>query len=153
MIKMEKENKEKQQTPTKDVKVKKESSKEVLLALVRIRGEIGISKEIRDTLDMLKLHKRNFCSIYKATPSVVGMVQKAKDYITWGEIDEPVLKKLIETRGQPNPKDNTRTKSFFRLNSPKKGYGRKGIKKPFSTGGALGNRGEKINDLLKRMLY
>ena len=40
----------------------------------------------------------------------------------------------------------------FRLNSPRKGYGRKGIKVSFNEGGALGYRGNKINDLIKRMI-
>ena len=43
-------------------------------------------------------------------------------------------------------------KPFFRLNPPVKGFDRKGIKVPFSLGGALGYRKEKINDLIKRMV-
>lgn len=43
-------------------------------------------------------------------------------------------------------------KPFFRLNPPKKGFERGGIKKPYKLGGALGYRGEKINDLILRML-
>ena len=43
-------------------------------------------------------------------------------------------------------------KKIFRLNSPKKGYGRKGIKVSFNNGGALDYRGDKINDLIKRMI-
>lgn len=123
-----------------------------IIALVRIRGVIRINKEVADTLDMLKLHKKNFCSVQRATPSIIGMVKKVKDYITWGEIDDLTLKQLIEKRGVINPKDRKRTKPFFRLNPPKKGYGRKGIKKTFVQRGALGYRGQKINDLILRML-
>jgi len=39
---------------------------------------------------------------------------------------------------------------FFRLHPPSKGYKGK-IKRNFGSGGELGYRGEKINDLLKRM--
>ena len=80
------------------------------------------------------------------------MIQKCKDYITWGEISDDVLKQLIEKRSEPNPRDPKKTKKFFRLNSPVKGYGRRGIKVPFTLGGGLGNRGDKINDLILRML-
>jgi len=38
----------------------------------------------------------------------------------------------------------------FRLNPPKKGY--KSIKKSYKEGGALGYRGEKINNLIQRMI-
>ena len=40
----------------------------------------------------------------------------------------------------------------FYLNPPRKGFERKGIKVSFKAGGALGYRGEKINDLIQRML-
>jgi large subunit ribosomal protein L30 len=49
-------------------------------------------------------------------------------------------------------KDIPGLKLFFRLKPPIKGFERKGIKKPFSLGGALGYRKEKINDLIKRMI-
>ena len=142
-------------TATKSNKKVQESSiieSEKLIAIVRVRGRVCIDQKIKDTLDMLKLHRHNYCTIQKATPSITGMIMKVKDYITWGEIDEKVLKELIEKRSEPNPQDKTKTKSFFRLNPPKKGYGRKGVKIPFVKGGALGYRGEKINDLIIRML-
>lgn len=43
-------------------------------------------------------------------------------------------------------------KPVFRLNPPRKGYDRGGIKHPYSVGGALGYRGEKINELLESMM-
>ena len=49
-------------------------------------------------------------------------------------------------------KDIPGLKSFFRLLPPKKGFERKGIKVPFSLGGALGYRKEDINNLIERML-
>ena len=138
----------------KDKKIKKEKNLDNLpmIAIIRVRGVVGVDGKITDTLNMLKLHRKNFCVIYRTTPSISGMVQKIKDFVTWGEIDEATLKELIDKRGKQNPNDKTRTKPFFRLNPPVKGFGRKGIKKPFSVGGALGYRGAKINDLIKRMV-
>jgi large subunit ribosomal protein L30 len=43
-------------------------------------------------------------------------------------------------------------KQFFRLASPVRGFEHGGIKKPFSLGGTLGYRKDKINDLIKRMI-
>lgn len=43
-------------------------------------------------------------------------------------------------------------KPVFRLSPPSKGYERKGIKKSYSVGGALGYRGEYINELLAKMI-
>lgn len=131
--------------------VKKETKK---IVVVRVRGLSGIRKDIKDTLEMLKLYKRNYCIIFPNTPSIIGMLKKAKDYITWGIIDQETEKLLIEKR-QEKTKDKDgkeKVKDFFRLNSPKKGYAKKNIKTPFSIGGALGDRKEKINDLIKRMI-
>ncbi|MBD3313908.1 50S ribosomal protein L30 [Candidatus Woesearchaeota archaeon] len=134
----------------KSAKGKGES--EELIALILVRGMINVKQGIKDTLKMLRLHRKNCCVVIKKTPANMGMVQKVKDYITWGEIDEATLKEMIDRRGKKNPKDPKKTKPFFRLNPPKKGFGSKGIKKTFAEKGALGYRGDKINDLIKRML-
>lgn len=43
-------------------------------------------------------------------------------------------------------------KPVFRLNPPVKGFPRKGIKAPHTVGGALGDRGKDIGELLGRMI-
>ena len=119
---------------------------------------------------MLKLTRKNHCVVIENTPSSLGMIKKIKDYITWGEISEETLKELFEKRGEAynGPEKDARGKidynrkfvtfnkknykKTFRLNPPRKGFGRKGIKVPFKVGGTLGDRKEKINDLIKRML-
>ena len=139
------------------------------IAAVRVRGLAGINRGINDTMDMLKLFRKNFCVVLENAPSNVGMLKKAKDYITYGEMDDETYKLLIEKRSIPykgpetdssgkikynkfNLVDGKKIKKYFKLNSPKKGYGRKGVKKTFKQGGALGYRGDKINDLLRRMI-
>ena len=39
------------------------------IALIRIRGQTGIRKDIKDTLTMLNLHKNNYCSIIELSDS------------------------------------------------------------------------------------
>ena len=43
-------------------------------------------------------------------------------------------------------------KLFFKLSPPRHGFEQKGIKLPYSLGGVLGYRKDKVNDLLKRMV-
>jgi len=110
------------------------------------------------------------------------MLQVAKDYITWGEVNEETLAKMIRVRGRiegDKPitdeylaantefktveemaksiltsnykmKDVEAAKPVFRLHPPVKGY--EGNKRSYKNGGALGYRGEAINDLIARML-
>ncbi len=113
------------------------------IAVILIRGLQGANKDIRDTLKMLNILRRNVCVIVNGTPITSGMINKIKNYVTYGEISEETLQLLKQKKGDLK---------YYNLNSPRKGYGRKGIKDNFSTGGALGYRGNKINDLLKRMI-
>lgn len=70
------------------------------IAIIRIRGKSGVNKDIVDTMEMLKLYNKNHCSIYPATPPVLGMAQKAKDYTTYGEIDKETFILLLRERGR-----------------------------------------------------
>ncbi len=139
------------------------------IAVIRVRGLVRVKKKINDTLKMLRLYKKNCCIVVPPTQTYLGMIKKVKDYVTYGEINDETFKLLIEKRGhlykerEKDTKgkisynkffihDNKKYKKYFRLNPPKKGFGRKGIKLSFKVGGALGYRGEKINDLIKRMI-
>jgi len=126
---------------------KKNKGKEKL-AIIRIRGSVGIKKEIKDTLKMLKLFKKNWCVIVDKNDANIGMAKKVKDYATYGEIDKETLNKLMKNSG----KDKKGKLKPFKLSPPKGGFERKGIKFSFSIGGALGYRGKKINDLIKKMM-
>mgnify|MGYP000288818298 CR=1 FL=1 len=132
-----------------------------MIAVIRIRSMINASKEIRDTLKMLNLHKINSCTIIRKNPSYKGMLQKVKDYVTWGEIDDETLRLLLERAKVENVDEAVKklkegaklkeiTNPCIRLHPPRKGY--KSIKKPFKLGGSAGYRGKAINDLIRRML-
>jgi len=139
------------------------------IAIVRVRGLTGIKHPIDDTLNKLRLYRKNYCVVVPKNEVYMGMIRKVKDYVTWGEVGEETYKTLLDERkedykGRASDRkgkinyakfsdvDGKKIKKFFRLNSPRKGYGRKGIKYAFSIGGALGHRGEKINDLIMRMI-
>lgn len=153
------------------------------IAIIRIAGQVGVKKSIKDTLAMLKLYKKHTCVIVPNNASYLGMLKKVKEYVTWGEINESTFKELLLKRGKLHAKkslnieylkENTDLdidtfvkkffsgemklldvpglKPFFKLSPPVKGFERGGTKKPYSMGGVLGYRKEKINDLIKRML-
>lgn len=152
-------------------------------AAIRVRGTVNIRGSISDTLKMLRLNRVNHCVILPNDPATEGMLRKAKDYITWGELRPETLAKLILKKGRLESgkgitdayvKKNTKYKSLIafskavcedkerfvnlesvkpviRLHPPIKGY--EGIKRTFVEGGALGYRGEEINNLVDRMIF
>lgn len=149
------------------------------IAVLRIRGT-GMKKEFNDTLKMLRLTKPNHLTIVDDRPQYLGMLQKIKDFTTFGEIDLETFKKLLIKRGRrlgnkridenyikekTGKSLNSYAKEFmefkaeledleikkvFRLHPPKKGF--KSIKKGYNQGGDLGYRGEAINKLIERMI-
>lgn len=153
----------------------------VKLAIVRVRGDVGTRREVLDTLRMLGLTRVNHCVLIDDIPTYRGMLQKAKDMITWGEIRKDMLEALLRKRGrlvgnkrlnEEYIKSNTQFPSIGEfaeavysgkaelsaLHGLKKVFrlhppskGYEATKRPFKDMGSLGYRGEKINELLARM--
>ena len=153
-----------------------------MFAVIRVRGRTGVRRDIADTLKMMNLTRINHCVLIPDTPAYRGMLQKVKDYVTWGEIDELTAAKLIHVRGRLYG-DKPITDEYIRetlgyesieefaraLVEGKALYkdipnvkpvfrlhppikGWEKTKRHFTEGGALGYRGEKINALILRML-
>lgn len=113
------------------------------IAAILIRGLIGSKQEVKDTLKMLNLQKKNNCVVLEANDVNKGMLNKVRDYITYGEVNEDTLKKL-ESR-------KVKDKKHYALMPPRGGFERKGIKIPFGKGGALGPR-DNMNELISKMV-
>lgn len=112
----------------------------IMFAVIRLRGSVNLNQRIIDTLDMLNLKKVNHCVLVEDNPSNKGMLKKAENWITWGEVSKEMEKLLKEKRGPGK---------VYRLSPASKGL--KSIKVHYPKGD-LGYRGDKINDLLKRMI-
>ena len=72
-----------------------------LYAVIRIRSTADIHPDVEHTLKLLRLHKKYHAVLYPADlPGLKGMLQKAKDWVTWGEIDRETLLELLRKRGR-----------------------------------------------------
>lgn len=137
-----------------------------LIAIIRVRGSAETERPVEDTLKMLNLTRVNHCVIMKKTPALDGMLRKAAGNVTWGMINGEMLEKLVAKRGRivgkkpdaKQAKDAAKKllaggkpdiKKVFRLHPPSGGY--RAVKRPYPEGD-LGSRGEKINELIKRMI-
>jgi len=141
-----------------------------MIAIIRIRGQVEISGEVKETLNRLRLRKKYSCIIVKEKPEIAGMLKRIENFVAYGNIDKKMLVELIEKRGKAIDKSKkidaekiasefieAKTdkkfsklgiKDFFSLHPP-----RKGIKsKLHYPKGVLGNHKDKISELLRRML-
>jgi len=143
------------------------------IAVIRIRGKVHVKDKTEDTMSMLHLNRVNWMTVLEPTPVYMGMVQRSKDYITWGEIDPTLFEEIVEKWGRKAADERLKTaeakefakkflsgeinfkkagiKPMFKLHPPSGGHSRAGIKKTVTVGGSLGYRGKDINELLKRM--
>ncbi len=121
-----------------------EDNNKQLIAAIRIRGGSGIGPQIKDTMQSLNLKNQHNLIILESTPVVIGMLKRAKDYITFGEVSAEVVAEVEEKKGKDV--------KVYRLSPPKGGFERKGIKTAFAVGGVLGYRGDAINALIQKML-
>ena len=86
----------------KNIKSKKTKTESIpkLYFAIRIRGAPGMKHKILDTLKMLRMHKVNHGVLIWGTKSFKGMLVKCKDYISYGEIDDKTLVRLLRVRGK-----------------------------------------------------
>jgi len=115
-----------------------------MISVVRITGDVGLAKEVRETLFRLRLRRKYACIVLEnPSKEQLGMIKSVRNFVAYGELNPETHKELVDKRGQKD-------KPFFRLHPPRKGIA---SKKHFGVGkGVLGDNKDKINDLIKRML-
>ena len=136
-------------------------------AIIRIRGQVNLDRKTKQTFQRLNLGRKYSCIVINPNKEQEGMIKKIRNLVAYGEISNEMLEKLIEKRAkliEKNKKIDAKTivdelikgkkykelnlKPFFRLHPP-----RGGIKSKLQyPKGVLGNHGEKINELIERML-
>ena len=84
------------------------------LAVIRMRGRVNVRKTTEDTLQMLKLFRRFNCVIIDDRPSYQGMLQKIKDWATWGEIDSATVELLLTKRREMSETKNRITDDLIK---------------------------------------
>ena len=152
------------------------------LLAIRIRGGVNVPTTVEDKLRLLWMEINNTATILDDRPEYLGMLQKAKDYITWGEPTVETLRRILEKRGEVPGGDDISQEAlkalgysdlnelaaalagcsvdFAKLEGIKPFFRlhppRKGfkrtVKRAYRERGELGYRGEAINELAPRMI-
>jgi len=78
----------------------KSAMQKVLIAIVRVRGDAGLSPHVRKTFKLMKLYAKNTCVVVPNSPEFLGMIQRIKDHTTFGEISQDIFLKLLQKRGK-----------------------------------------------------
>ncbi len=76
------------------------AEKNALIAIARVRGDVGLNPRVRSAFRVLRLYRKNYCVLVAGTPEMVRTVQTIKDFATFGEISQETLAKLLQKRGR-----------------------------------------------------
>jgi large subunit ribosomal protein L30 len=68
--------------------------------VVRVRSDVKVERSIKETMHNLNLTRVNHAVIIPENDQYKGMLQKAKDYITWGEADASTVEAMLRQRGR-----------------------------------------------------
>jgi len=109
-------------------------------AVIRVRGTAQAGKRVEDTLTQLHLCKINHLVFVPENKAVQGMLNRAKDYITWGEVSAEMIAKVLLTRGEKIGGSAGLTDEFFKKNSSEH-------KSIFSFAKALSGSEAKLSDI------
>ena len=117
-----------------------------MICVIRIKGQVGVNKGIKETLRRLNLGKKFTAKVFEDPSAVeIGMINSVRNFVSFGEITEETYKKLVDLRGQKDVEG--KLKPFFRLHPPRGGAHMK-LHYPQ---GVLGEN-KKMDELILKML-
>ena len=70
------------------------------MAVVRVRGVNNVRKTIKDTCKLLNVAKMHNLSFVDDRAAYRGMLQRAKDWVTWGEVNEDTVTQVLTKWGR-----------------------------------------------------
>ena len=114
-----------------------------MIVAVQVRGRVDARDKAKKSLDHLGLEERNQAVLLDDNDAIRGQLSVAKDYITYGVVDDEIVEKLEEASGE-----NLETGDTVNLSPPSGGY--KDTRQQVGQGGSLGERSE-MDDLINRM--
>ena len=79
-----------------------------MICIIRIKGNVGLNANIKETLNRLRLKRKYSCIVIEPTKENLGMLRKIRDFVAYGTIDKETYSKLKNKR-------KTKIENFFRL--------------------------------------
>jgi len=71
-----------------------------MICIIRISGQVGLKKEIVETLNRLRLKRKYSCVVLNPSEKNLGMIKKVRDFVAFGELSDVDFENLIKARGQ-----------------------------------------------------
>ncbi len=136
-----------------------------MILVIRISGLVEMPSDAQEALFRMRLRKKYSAVLLKENPENLKLLQHVRNFIAFGKIDSRTFEELLSKRAVSTDKkridakkaagiiekdsaEKAGIKPFFRLHPPRGGID----SKSHFPRGVLGDNGEKINELVRRML-
>jgi large subunit ribosomal protein L30 len=96
----ERKPEEKAARPPLEKKAVEAAPEKTFTLAIRLGGLVATPSFIEDTLRTLRLDRKFTAVLLEKNPSLAGTLLKAKDYVTWGEVNNKMLAVLLKERGR-----------------------------------------------------
>lgn len=110
-----------------------------MMLVILVRGLRNVRQPLKDTLKQMGLTRTYHAALLPDNEQTKNKLQTVQTLTAYGPAND-ATEKALKTKGN----------APYRLHAPRGGFG--GVKTPAKLGGAYGNWGEKINDLVKKMM-
>ncbi|MBS3084917.1 uL30 family ribosomal protein [Candidatus Pacearchaeota archaeon] len=90
-----------------------------MIAVIRIKGQVGVDRNAKETLFRMRLRRKYSCIILKPTKENAGMLKKVKNFVSYGKIPKEIYEEMVKKRGKKGSEG--KLKPFFRLHPPRGG--------------------------------
>ncbi|MHA1745748.1 MAG: 50S ribosomal protein L30 [Promethearchaeota archaeon] len=89
------------------------------VCIIRIRGAHGMNRKIQNTLHLLNLYRVNSATVLRTNSSLLGMMQKVKDYVAFGPVSQDSIRNLLQKRAlltgsKPLTNDHIRSSTVYK---------------------------------------
>jgi len=71
-----------------------------MIAVIRVRGDVGLNPNVRKTFEILRLFRKNYCVVLPNSKNFIAMIHRVKDFTTFGELGKEMFIKLLQSRGR-----------------------------------------------------
>jgi large subunit ribosomal protein L30 len=113
---------------------------------------LGMIRQVQNLVTWGEINEKTATELFSKRGRITGDQRLTDEYLKdkVGKNVENLVKEILN--GSIKMKEVPGLKPVFRLKPPSKGLESRGMKREFSMGGSYGYRGEKINELLMRMI-
>lgn len=136
-----------------------------MILVIRISGMVEMQSDVTEALFRMRMRKKYTAVLLKEAPESLKLLEKIRNFVAYGKIDSRTFEELVSKRGISIDKKKVDAKKVIEI-IEKKGIAESGIKPYFRLHpprggidskthfpkGVLGDNGDKINELVRRML-